>query len=469
MQSNPGSNDNIIINTEEDLVNFIKKRNKKSLEMYARACNSIPAGVTSRGRQFPPFPFLVKKASGSRIVDIDDNEYIDCAMSYGIAILGHCPDVVVAKIKETLEIGTNYAMEHPGTLKYAELIKKAVPGIDKITFCNSGTEANIHAIRIARAFSKKSLIAKFEGGYHGDQDYTLVSAFSHPDEESGPVENPLPVIDSIGIPEGSAKNTIILPFNHPNAFKIIEKNKDRIAAVMVEGLQGAGGCMMADRGFIKELREVTEKFGILLIFDEVFTGFRLALGGAQEYFNVRADMVLYGKIVGGGLPCAAIGGKNNVMDIINYSGDHDIDSISKCHYGGTCNGNVLAMAAGHATVEYLLNHPEVYAYMNTQGKRIRSEINEFCQKKGIAAQAIGEGSIFYTHFVTGPIKRTRDLNKVNKKAQHIFFLSLVRHNLFIPYMHLGMISAAHTEKDIDLVIDIHKKALVEAETIALSK
>ena len=461
------STSEIVINNEKDLVNYIKTRNKTSFEMYERACNSIPAGVTSRGRQFPPFPFLVKKAKGSRITDIDGNEYIDCAMSYGIAILGHCPDVVVNKIKETVEFGTNYAMEHTGTLKYAELIKKAVPSIDKITFCNSGTEANIHAIRIARAFSKKSLIAKFEGGYHGDQDYTLLSAFSHTDEELGPVENPDGAIDSIGIPEETLKNTIVLPFNHPNAFKIIEKNKDRIAAVMIEGLQGAGGCMMADRDFMKELRKITEKLGILLIFDEVFTGFRLALGGAQEYFGVQADIVIYGKIVGGGLPGAAIGGKSKVMEVINYTGDHDTDSRNKCHYGGTCNGNVLAMAAGHATVEYLLNNPEVYVYFNRQGQRIRDEINQFCKIKGIPAQAIGESSIFYTHFVTGQIKRTRDLNKVNKKAQHIFFLSLVRHNLFIPYMHLGMISAAHTEEDIEMVIDIHKKALIDAQRLAL--
>lgn len=461
------SSDNNRFERKEDIIEFLKRKNKKSYELYKKACESIPNGVTSRGRFFPPFPFLVEKAKGSKIIDIDGNEYIDCAMSYGIAILGHCPPFVVKEIQKTAEMGTNYAMEHIGILKYAELIKVAVPYIDKITFCNSGTEANIHGIRIARAYTGKSVIAKFEGGYHGDQDYTLGSAFTHSDVELGLLEKPNLVPDSIGIPEETLENTIILPFNHSSAFDIIRKNKDRIAVVMVEALQGAGGCITADKEFLIELRKITKESGILLLFDEVFTGFRLALGGAQELFDIKADIVLYGKIVGGGLPCGAIAGSKEVMEVINYTGDHDRDNLTKCHYGGTCNGNVLTMAAGRATVQYLIDHSEIYDYLNKQGAFIRNEINEFCNANGIPAQAIGEGSIFYTHFVTGPIKRTRDLNKVNKEAQHYMFLALAQHGLFIPYMHLGMMSAAHSEKDIEFVVDAHKKALLDVQRLVL--
>lgn len=451
----------------EDIVNFLKNRTKKSAEMYKRACESIPSGVTSRGKIYPPYPFIIKKASGSKIWDIDGNEYIDCAMSYGIAILGHCPSIVVKAIQKKAEVGLNYTIIHEGEIRLAELIKKAVPSIDRVTFCVSGTGATMHAIRMARTLTGKTLIAKFEGGYHGDHDYSLVSAYEHPDNQLGPVDKPNRVADSLGIPKEVQSTVLVLPFNHSEAFDIIRKNKNHLAVVMVEGLQGAGGCISADKDFLIELRKITKELGIPLLMDEVFTGFRLALGGAQEFFDIQADIVVYGKIIGGGLPGAAIGGRKEIMDIITYSGNREKDNLSKCHYAGTCNGNVLVMEAGAATIKYLIDHPEVYEYINKQGNHIRNEINTFCKSEDIPAQANGEGSIFYTHFVTGSIKRARDLNKVNKKAQHAFFLSLLKHNLFIPYMHLGMISAAHTEEDIQFVIDVHKKALLDVKNLNL--
>jgi len=446
------------------LMKTLIERTKKSYQAYEKAKELIPAGVVSRGRLYPPYPFFIKKAKGSRIVDYDDNEYIDCATSYGAAILGHCPPFVVEAVTRAVQIGQNFCMPHQGTYKLAQLFVQAVPGAEKVTFCNSGTEATLHAIRIARAFSGKDVIAKFEGGYHGDHDYVLGSAFSHPEEELGSLINPRTVADSIGIPRETLRNTLNLPFNHPAAFDTIRKYKDKLAVVLIEAVQGAGGCISVKKEFLQELREVTQEVGVLLLFDEVFTGFRLALGGAQEFYGVIPDLATYGKALGGGLPVAGLAGKKEVMNTINYGGDHDEDSKTKAHYGGTFNGNVVAIAAGCATLEYLTqNRKKVYPYLNAQGKRIREEINDFCWQNDIPAQAIGEGSIFYTHFVTGQIHRSRDLLRVNLKAQRRFFLYLLKNGVFIPFMHLGMISFAHTEKDVQFVINAHLKALEEVK------
>ncbi len=446
----------------DDVLNLLIKRTQKSHQAYEKAKKIIPAGVVSRGRLYPPYPFFVKRANGCRIIDYDDNEYIDCATSYGAAILGHCPPVVVEAITKAVKIGQNFCMPHELTYRLAQLVVQAIPGAEKVTFCNSGTEATLHAIRIARAFSGKDMIAKFEGGYHGDHDYVLVNAFSHPEEELGPLIDPRRVPDSIGIPQKTIENTLILPFNHGAAFDRIKKYKDKIAVVMIEALQGAGGCIPVKREFLQELRKTTKEYGILLLFDEVFTGFRLALGGAQEFYGVIPDIATYGKALGGGLPIGCIAGKEEVMDIINYSSNHDEDSKSKAHFGGTFNGNVIAMAAGCATLEYLTKHKEeVYPYLDTHGKSIRDEINKFCQQNDIPAQAIGEGSIFYTHFVRSEVNRSRDLLKVNLQAQRKFFLYLLKNGVFIPFMHLGMISFAHKEKDVQFVINAHLKALKE--------
>ncbi len=450
--------------TSDDVLRILIERTQKSQQAYEKAKRIIPAGVVSRGRLYPPYPVFVKKANGCRIIDYDDNEYIDCATSYGAAILGHCPPMVVQAITQAAHIGHNLAMPHELTYRLANLVVEAVPGAEKVTFCNSGTEATLHAIRIARAFSGKDMIAKFEGGYHGDHDYVLVSAFAHPEEELGSLTDPRAVPDSIGIPEKTVENTLILPFNHPAAFEKIRRYKDKIAVVMVETLQGSGGCISINREFLRELREVTKECGILLLFDEVFTGFRLALGGAQEFHGVIPDLATYGKVLGGGLPVAGVAGKKGVMDAINYSGDHDEDSKTKPHYGGTFNGNVIGMAAGCATLEYLTkNRKEIYSYLDTQGRKIRDTINKFCQKNDIPAQAIGEGSIFYTHFVRGRINRTRDLLKINLQAQRKFFLYLLKNGVFMPFLHLGMISFAHKEKDVQFVINAHLKALKEVK------
>lgn len=451
-----------IAEKREAVMSELRARTQKSGQLYTEALKTTPAGVMSRGRQIPPYPFTVDRAQGSRLWDVDGNEYVDCAMSYGAAVLGHRPQVVVEAVKQAVARYTNLAMPTEISYCLARLIQQAVPCAERVTLCNSGTEATMHALRIARANTGRKLIAKFEGGYHGDHDYVLASCFLHDPDTLGPVAEPKLQSDSIGIPQETLSNTLLLPFNHQHTFDLIQQHKDQIALVLVEGLQSAGGCVCAEGEWLKELREVTRQCNVWLLFDEVFTGFRLALGGAQEWFGVVPDMATYAKAVGGGLPVGAIAGLEKVMKTIDYTGEHS-DFQTHAHYGGTFNGNVVAVAAGEACIRYLMEHPEVYQTINTKGHRIREEVNRFIQEHNLCAQMIGAGSIFYTHFTDQPIVRCRDLLTVDVEKQQLFFLCLVKHGIFIPNMHLGMIGAAHSEADVDFVIEVHKRALQEVE------
>jgi len=450
---------------KKSAVETLRRRTKKSGRRYEALKKIVPAGVMSRGRQIAPYPFFVDRAKGSRLWDIDGNEYVDCACSYGAAILGHCHPVLVKAVRETVTALTNLAMPTEPAAKLAGLLHETIPCAEMVTLCNSGAESTLHAIRIVRGLTGRDMIAKFEGGYHGDHDYVLASAFLQDPKRIGPVGRPRLQSDSIGIPKATLSNTLILPFNHDNAFDMILANRRRLAVVMVEGVQGAGGCVSADRAFLKELRAVTRRCDIPLLFDEVLTGFRLALGGAQEYFGVKADIATYAKIVGGGMPVGAIAGTRKVMKAIAYTGKHN-DYLDKPHYGGTFNGNAACCAAGAAVVEHLRDHPELYEKMATNGERIRTEVNAFCTQHDIGAQMIGATSVFYTHFTRKPITRARDLLTVDVEKQGVFFLCLLRHGIFIPAMHLGMIGAAHSKADVDFIIDAHKKALADVEGMA---
>ena len=451
---------------KKSVVETLRKRTKKSGQRYEALKKIVPAGVMSRGRQIAPYPFFVERAKGSKLWDIDGNEYMDCACSYGAAILGHCHPVLVKAVRETVKDLTNLAMPTEPAAKLAGLLHETIPCGEMVTLCNSGAESTLHAIRIVRGLTGRDMIAKFEGGYHGDHDYVLASAFLHDPTGIGPVGRPRLQADSIGIPKATLSNTLILPFNHDNAFDMILANRRRLAVVMVEGVQGAGGCVSVDRAFLKELRAVTKRYDIPLLFDEVFTGFRLALGGAQEYFGVKADIATYAKIVGGGMPVGAIAGTRKVMKAIAYTGKHS-DFLDKPHYGGTFNGNAACCAAGAAVIEHLKDHPEIYARLKKYGDRIRREVNDFCREHHIAAQMIGAGSVFYTHFTRKPITRARDLLTVDAEKQRVFFLCLVKRGIFIPNMHLGMIGAAHSKADVDFIIDAHKQALADVEGVGM--
>jgi glutamate-1-semialdehyde 2,1-aminomutase len=452
---------------QDNTLELLASRTGKSLEAFQKAKTVIPSGVMSRPRLFRPYPFFVKYGKGSKIVDLDGNEYIDCSMGYGPLMLGHAPDPVVKATQEAVARGSQFAIPHELEFELAKIIQEAVPCADKVSFCNVGSEATFHALRMARGKTGKMKVAKFEGGYHGIFD-TFCASVLFDVSKAGSMENPIPVPSSIGIPPRVFEDVIVLPFNHPAAFDIIKKNKEDIAVVMVEGMQGVGGNIPAKKEFLQDLRKVTRECNILLMFDEIITGFRLAWGGAQEYFGVTPDFATYGKIIGGGLPVAAVAGRNDIMDMIAYTGERAVDATQKVFYGGTFNGNLVCVASGLAMLTTLKQKKDhLYDYINRQGDRLRNEVNQFCQQNGMDARVTGIGSTFFTHFTKKEIHSTRDLAGQNLEARGAFYPHLLKNGVFIPDVHLGFLSAAHSEKDVDAVIQAHKKALMELRELGL--
>ncbi len=451
---------------KEEIEREFSTRRKKSYEAYLKAKEVIPAGVMSRARLFFPYPFYIQGGKGSKVTDLDGNVIIDCAMGYGPQILGHSHPVITDAIREAVGRGSQFAIPHEEEYQLARLMVDTVPSLQKVSFCNSGTEAIYQAIRIVRAVTGKKKIAKFEGGYHGGTNEVLAN-FKFDKERGGPVEKPNTVPGSIGIPPEAQANLIILPYNHEAAFNLIEKNKDDLAAVLVEVIQGMVGNIIGERDFIQKLRQVTKDLGIALIVDEIITGYRLGLGGGQETYGIEADMATYGKIIGGGLAIGAVGGKDGLMEAIDYTGDAATDAKTRAFYGGTFNGNLLTMVAGAATLQYLIDHPEVFPQMDRLGKKLRDGVNQFCKREGLPVQMTGIGSLFCTHFTDQEIRSARDLVRINAEADKAFYPYLLLEGVFVPNHHMGFLSAVHSEEDVDRMIVAHCKALTKVRKAGL--
>ncbi|NJC98443.1 MAG: aspartate aminotransferase family protein [Anaerolineae bacterium] len=386
----------------------IRAKSPNSLAIWQQNRTVMPAGVGSLFRLADPFPMVVKKAKGVRVWDADDNEYLDFMLGFSVMILGNTPQVVQEAIREALSHGTHYGQCHEHEYEFAKLFCDMVPGVEKVTFCNSGTEATMYTLRLARAATGRPLIAKFEGGYHGTHDLLSVS-FGRPGptaDQCGAIEDPATVPESPGLAEGAWRNTIVLPFNHPAAFDKIRRHADQLAGVIIEPVQGAAGAIPADREFLLELRRITRETGAFLIFDEVITGFRLAPGGAQEYYDIIPDVSAFGKIAGGGLPFGAVGGTAEAMRLMEF--DSEPGSILMA---GTFNGSPIVTAAGTAVLQRLRKEPQLYARMNAMGDRFRNEINKFAQEEDYPAMATGAGSIFWMHALRGPINNIRDVRQ----------------------------------------------------------
>jgi len=436
----------------------IRARSPKSLSIWRQNRTVMPTGVGSLFRLADPFPFVVKRAKGARIWDADDNEYLDCNLGFSTLILGNAPDEVETAIREALPNGTHFGQCHEHEYAFAKLFCDMVPGVDKVTFCNSGTEATMYALRLARATVGRPLIAKFEGGYHGTHDLLAVS-FGRPRpgaDTSGPIEDPAAIPESPGLAEGAWRDTIVLPFNHPAAFDKIRRHADRLAGVIIEPVQGAAGSIPAEREFLMDLRRITREVGAFLIFDEVITGFRLAPGGAQEYYGVLPDVSTYGKVAGGGLPLGAVGGTAEAMRLMEF----DADFARSILVAGTFNGNPLTVAAGTAVLRRLSQEPQLYARLNAMGDRIRSELNGFAREGGYPAIATGVGSMIALHAVRGPVKSVRDLRQGNRVASAGLGLLYRRDGLHITPSH-GFVSTAHSDGDVTRLIEIYKSAMQE--------
>ena len=320
---------------------------EKSKELYKKAVELIPGGVNSPVRAFKSVgrdaPIFVKKVQGSKIWDEDDNEYIDFICSWGPLILGHNHPVIIEEVKKIIENGSSYGLPTKYEVELAELIIELVPSIEKVRLTTSGTEATMSAVRLARAYTGRNKILKFEGCYHGHSDALLVKSGSGLLTEG--------YQDSNGITDGVLKDTLTLPFGDIEKVKEILKNKD-VACVIVEPIPANMGLIQTHKEFLQELRKITKDTGTLLIFDEVISGFRLALGGAQELFEITPDLTTLGKIIGGGYPVGAFGGKKEIMDLVA--------PVGRVYHAGTLSGNPIASKAGYATLSYLKNHKEIY-------------------------------------------------------------------------------------------------------------
>jgi glutamate-1-semialdehyde 2,1-aminomutase len=411
---------------------------KKSQELHARACRVIPGGVDSPVRAFKPVggepPYIVR-GQGPRIWDADGNEYIDYIGSWGPLILGHAFPSVVEAVEKANRNGASFGACTPAEAELAEAVIEAFPAMDKVRFVSSGTEATMSAIRLARAFTGRNYIIKFEGCYHGHADSLLVKA--------GSGVATLGIPGSAGVLEEQAKYTLALPFNDPQAVEeAFNKFKDAIACVIVEPVVGNMGCVPPRQGYLEFLRDFTTRHGAVLILDEVMTGFRLSFGGAQQIYKIKPDLTTLGKIIGGGLPVGAYGGRAELMEMVA--------PLGPVYQAGTLSGNPLAMAAGLAMLRELKQHPEIYSRLEQRTAALVEGVLAVAKQKGIALTANRVGSMFTWFFHDGEVHDWETAAKSDTQAFAKFHRGMLQRGVYLPPSQYEAIfmSAAHSEEDI---------------------
>ncbi len=419
-----------------------------SQKLFSEAKKLIPGGVNSPVRAFRNVdgdPFFVRRAKGCYIEDVDGNELIDYVGTWGPAILGHAPDCVIDAVTQAANQGVSFGIPNPYEVDMARLIVDWVPSVEKVRMVNSGTEATMSAIRLARGFTGRDKIIKFEGCYHGHVDSLLVAA------GSGALTHGKP--DSAGIPPAFASETIVLPYNDLDKVKsTFAEIGDQIAAVIVESYPANAGLIFPRPGYLKGLREVTEQYGSLFIFDEVMTGFRVAKGGVQELEGITPDLTAMGKVIGGGLPVGAFGGRTEIMDQLAPDGP--------VYQAGTLSGNPLAMAAGLAQLREM-ERCDGYSRLESLGARLEAGIRSLLHEKGLAYQFNRVGSMFCLFFTENEIIDLNSVMTANTGEFRKFFTSMLNQKIYVapsPY-ETGFISVAHGEKEIDQTLDAMEVSL----------
>jgi glutamate-1-semialdehyde 2,1-aminomutase len=413
-------------------------KHKKSKELFSKAKRIIPGGVNSPVRAFKAVggnPLFIQSAKGSKIYDVDNNEYIDYVLSWGPMILGHSHPTIVKAIKKATERGTSYGAPTPLEIELAAMIRKVYPSMEIVRMVNSGTEATMSAIRAARGFTGRDKIIKFEGCYHGHADGLLVKA------GSGAATFGVPT--SPGVPKDYAKNTLTLPFNDLKAFrKICDKVGKNIACVIIEPVVGNSGCILPRPGYLEGIRRVTKKFGIVLIFDEVMTGFRVSFGGAQKAFQIKPDMTCLGKVIGGGLPVGAYGGNKDIMKKISPDGP--------VYQAGTLSGNPLAMTAGIETLK-ILSKPDTYKQLIAKSKALEEALKDAAKRAGINTRFYRAGTMFCTYFTNKEVYNFADAANTDTEKFAQFFRKMIDRgvNLAPSAFEAGFMSLAHTKADIN--------------------
>jgi glutamate-1-semialdehyde 2,1-aminomutase len=406
-------------------------RSDQSEALFARAQQYIPGGVNSPVRAFRGVggtPRFMARGEGSHIWDVDGNEYIDYVCSWGPLLFGHRPKAVIEAIASVLDMGTSFGAPTGREVELAELIIDAVPSIEMLRLVNSGTEATMSALRVARGFTGRELTLKFEGCYHGHVDSLLVKA------GSGLATLSLP--DTVGVPRAFSDTTVAVPFNDLDRVEdAFRASGDRIAAVIVEPVAGNMGCVPPQPGFLEGLRHVTERYGALLIFDEVMTGFRLSRSGAQGLYGIRPDMTTLGKIIGGGLPMAAYGGRADIMQ--------KVAPVGPVYQAGTLAGNPVAVTAGIAMLQQIEAHPEIYEQLENSTAALTANVPE-----GTCVNRVGSMSTIF--FQSGPVRNYEDAKRSDTIAFGKFFHQLLENGIYFPpsQFEASFVSAAHTLEDI---------------------
>lgn len=420
---------------------------EKSIEAYNEAVNLMPGGVNSPVRAFKSVdtdPIFMEYGKGSKIYDIDGNEYIDYVLSWGPLILGHADDKVRNSLHEAVDKGTSFGASTILENKMAQLVIDRVPSIEMVRMVSSGTEATLAALRLARGFTGKNKILKFEGCYHGHSDSLLIKA------GSGVATLGLP--DSPGVPEGTAKNTITVPYNDIESLKIaFEHYGDDIAAVIVEPVAGNMGVVPPVDGFLEELREITTSNDTLLIFDEVMTGFRVGYNCAQGYFGVTPDLTCLGKVIGGGLPVGAFGGRRDIME--------QIAPVGTVYQAGTLSGNPLAMTSGYATLTQLTE--ESYEYFNELGDLLEDGLKKVFSKYNVPITVNRAGSMIGYFLNEGPVTNFDEANKSDLELFSNMYREMAKEGVFLPPSQFEgtFLSTSHTKEDIEKTIQAFDNAL----------
>ena len=420
----------------------------QSEKLFAEAMRHIPGGVNSPVRAFRAVggqPFFVNRAAGCKVWDVDGNELIDYVGTWGPAILGHAHPKIISAVKAAADFGTSFGIPNPLEVKMARLICELVPSVQKVRMTNSGTEACMSAVRLARGFTQRDKIIKFDGCYHGHADSLLVKAgsgaltFGHP--------------DSAGIPPAFTQHTIVLPFNDPDAVRAaFAANPDDIAGIIVEPVPGNAGLYLPKPGYLDFLREITRANDALLIFDEVMTGFRLAKGGAQECFEISPDVSCFGKIIGGGLPVGAFGGRAEIMDLLA--------PLGPVYQAGTLSGNPLAMAAGIAALEEL-QFTAAWCALEELGEQLEAGMKNAAKSAGVPMQFNICGSMFCGYFTSEPVHNLADAMKSDRERFKRFFHGMLEAGIYLApsQFEAGFISTAHTSADIEKTIGSALKVL----------
>ena len=424
-----------------------------SEKLFAKAQTLFPGGVNSPVRAFKGVggtPRFIARGRGSRMWDVDGNEYVDYVLSWGPLIVGHCHPEVMREIQDAMKDGSSFGAPCPREIMLAELIRERKPWIEKMRFCSSGTEATTAAIRVARGFTGRDDILKFDGCYHGAGDPLLVKAGSG-------VET-LGLPDSPGVPADLAKHTLTLPYNDLGAVqKLFAERGSKIAAVIVEPIVGNMGVLVPKDGYLAGLLETCRKHGALLIIDEVMTGFRVGYGGACGLYGIRPDLVTFGKVIGAGLPVGAFGGRADVMDKVAPAGP--------IYQAGTLSGNPMAMAAGHATLKLMT--PAAYERLDAMGARLAAGLAEGAKAAGVPVQVNRVGSMLTVFFSDKPVFDAASARGANAKRFGAFFHALLEGGVYFPpsQFESAFLSTAHSEADLELTLRVAKDAFAAAARI----